>query len=125
MEKKREQRANRNNPANTVEVSKWDCGSPLYDSFELVSIYSRLDRGLAITTTTDQNARGRRGYNSSFPCKFVSENVNLQCECCKKRKRNRFGTLFRLAFGMSRTLWRSDLECPRHRVHSRYLISGT
>jgi hypothetical protein len=116
-----ERMENRNDPPNTGDVSKWDCGSPLYDSFELVSIYSRLDRGLTITTTTD-HTRGTRDYNSSFPSKIMSENLNLQCQCEKKRKTHRFSWLFRLALSISRALalWKSKQECPRHRLQSGF-----
>ncbi|KAH9294420.1 hypothetical protein KI387_040376, partial [Taxus chinensis] len=51
-------------------VSSWDCGSPLYDSYELVSMFNQLDRGLAAlyhfsTPPPDPNCKCQTSWISS------------------------------------------------------------
>lgn len=101
-----------------VNVSNiWDCGSPLYDSYEIVSFFNQLDRGLITPPeATDHTGKQEIPCNPIFPSKFNSENVNLNCKC-NKMKKHRFRWFFRFAFNISRALalWASDDECPRHR----------
>lgn len=108
-----------------VDVSIWDCGSSLYDSYEIVSFFNLLDRGLitpAPAAAADHTSSSNCNGGQKIPCnptcssKFIVENVNLRCKC-NKLKKHRFRWFFRLAFNISRSvaLWASDEECPRHR----------
>ncbi|KAJ0582173.1 hypothetical protein HanHA300_Chr04g0149311 [Helianthus annuus] len=57
-----------------LDVKIWDCGSPLYDSYELVSIANVLDRHLMkfpyvinrSTTTTTRSITHPTSYSSMF-----------------------------------------------------------
>lgn len=63
-------------------ISPWDCGSPLYDSFELTSLYHLLDRKLMTLPFTDGPLRGEVGpradgkeYKKVFLGGYVAEDL--------------------------------------------------
>ncbi|GLJ46189.1 hypothetical protein SUGI_0972860 [Cryptomeria japonica] len=69
-----------NNSKRPKNISSWDCGSPLYDSYELVSIFNQLDRGLATLYPSSTPPPNRHSSWLSFntqklkrvSCKFIS-----------------------------------------------------
>lgn len=102
----------------------WDCGSPLYDSYEVVSFFYQLDKGLTTPppagteqiTSSNHDGQLEIPANPTFPPKSILENVNSKSES-KKLKKHRFRRFFRWAFNISRmlVLRPSAKKCPRHR----------
>jgi len=94
-------------------VTQWDCGSTLYDSYELVSLWNMMERVttashpplLALTdhTSTSKND-GKREIprNPTSSSEFVFENVNVKCQCWAVNK-HPFRRLFRMGFSFLRS----------------------
>ncbi|KAH9294310.1 hypothetical protein KI387_040489, partial [Taxus chinensis] len=93
-------------------VSSWDCGSPLYDSYELVSMFNQLDRGLAAlhrssTPPLDPHCKCQTSWISSHTQKlkrtsrhwqYTSGFDNGERRSCKRKvnKKHPLTWLFRL-----------------------------
>eukprot|EP01018_Ginkgo_biloba_P004382 Gb_33471 [translate_table: standard] len=113
------------------DIYKWDCGSPLYDSFELVALCNQLERGLTPLHPSSAPSADHNWYQSTSPdskrrkishpfCFCISPDMSPESEFgmksdCKK-KRHPFRWLFRLSLSISHALavWTGEEERPRH-----------
>uniref|UniRef100_A0A1D1Z151 ATP-dependent DNA helicase mph1 n=1 Tax=Anthurium amnicola TaxID=1678845 RepID=A0A1D1Z151_9ARAE len=76
------------------EVSPWDCGSPLYDSFELASLCHVLDRHLmALPTVSGDSARptGRWSDDASQPARHLATSKMTLVRSREEEKKSLWG----------------------------------
>ncbi|OVA00847.1 hypothetical protein BVC80_1075g19 [Macleaya cordata] len=68
------------------DISVWDCGSPLYDSFELVSLNNLIDRNLAALPFSVGSKRlsdGSDSIRSSLSRSETGSNTTIQWSTSK------------------------------------------
>ncbi|GLJ46180.1 hypothetical protein SUGI_0972730 [Cryptomeria japonica] len=115
-------------------VPSWDCGSPLYDSYELASIINQLDRGLATLYPSSRPPPDRQScytsWISSKSQKIKRASGKYTCRFCiissgnvvdaRKRvnRKHPLGWLFRLPWIVSQGVksipfWKVAVgDCP-------------